>query len=364
MMQFGIIGCGTVAQIMHIPYLAELPDAELYAFVDPAEDRATELADRYNVPHVYATHEPLLEEHGDEIDAVIVLTPAQTHADVAVDMLDVDIHTLVEKPIAATIEDATAMVEAAEASDATAMVAYMKRYDPSYEQAQKQIDGLDSIDLVTAYDVDPDHGRIINEVYDLVGGNPPADLIEESIAKRQSDIEQAIGTADELLMDAYDFQLDHLCHDVSALRGLFGEVECIDHVDIFAEGRYASAHLVYEDDIRCVLETGDSDRRWFEEFIRVDGPDGMVKVDFSNPFIKNTPTELRVKQGIEELLDTVHTPSYDESFKREIAHFIEYVGGEADVRTTFAEAREDLRVIIDLFRTYQGERPRANREGY
>lgn len=350
-MQFGVIGCGTVAQIMHIPYLAELPDAELYAFVDPAEDRATELADRYNVPHVYATHEPLLEERSDELDAVIVLTPAQAHADVVVDTLAAGVHTLVEKPLTATLEDATAMV------------AYMKRYDPAYERARERIDGLDAIDLVTAYDVDPDHGRIIDEVYNLVGGNPPSDLIEESVAKRQSDIERAIGTDDEVLTDAYDFQLDHLCHDVNALRGLFGEVEQIDHVDVFAGGRYATAHLVYENGVRCVLETGDSDRKWFEEFIRVDGPDGMVEVDFSNPFIKNTPTELRVKRGTEELSDTVYTPSYDESFKREIASFIECVEDEADVRTTFAEAREDLRVIIDLFRTYQGERPRADREG-
>jgi predicted dehydrogenase len=358
-MQFGVIGCGTVAQIMHIPYLAELPGADLYALVDPAEARATELADRYNVPHVYASHEPLLQNRGDELDAVIVLTPAQAHADAVVDTLNAGIHTLVEKPIAATLEDATAMVEAAKSSQATAMVAYMKRYDPSYEGAQEHIDRLDAIDVVTAYDVDPDHGRIVDEVYDLVGGNPPAEFIEQSVAKRRHDIEQAIGTDEELLVDAFDFQLDHLCHDVNALRGLFGQVERIDHVDVFAEGRYASAHLVYEGGIRCVLETGDSDRKWFEEFIRVDGPDGMVKIDFSNPFIKNTPTELRVKRGVEELTDTAYTPSYDESFKRELEYFVDCVRGETEVRTTFAEAWEDLRLIVDLFRAYQGEEPRV-----
>lgn len=60
-----------------------------------------------------------------------------------------------------------------EAADATAMVAYMKRYDPAYEQAVTAIDDLESIDLVTAYDVDPDHQRIVEEVYDLVGGARP-----------------------------------------------------------------------------------------------------------------------------------------------------------------------------------------------
>lgn len=359
-MRFGVIGCGLVAQVMHIPYLAEIPDAELHAFVDPAEDRARELADRYNVDHVYADHESLLEDRGGELDAVVVLTPSHTHADVAVDALEADIDTLIEKPIAASLEDAERMVEADEALDATAMVAYMKRYDPSYEQAKEAIDDLEEIDLVTAYDVDPDHFRIVEEVYDLVDGNPPEEVIEESVAKRQSDIEQAIGTDDDFLTDAYDFQLEHVCHDVNALRGLFGEVERIEHVDVFADGHYATAHLVYEDGVRCTLETGDSDRKWFEEFIRVDGPDGMVKVDFSNPFIRNTPTELRVKEGIEDLTDSVHTPSYDEGFKRELEYFIDCVAGDAEVRTTFAEARDDLEVIVDLFRSYRSKSVRAD----
>ncbi|MBX0325094.1 Gfo/Idh/MocA family oxidoreductase [Halomicroarcula sp. F13] len=359
-MRFGIIGCGLVAQVMHIPYLAELSDAELHAFVDPAEDRAATLAERYNVPNVYRAHEELLADVGDELDAVVVLTPSHTHADVTVDTLDADIHTLVEKPLAATPEDADRMVEAAEASDATAMVAYMKRYDPSYERAQTVVDELDEIDLVTAYDVDPDHFRIVEEVYDLVPGSPPESVIEESGAKRQTDIEQAIGTDDETLVDAYDFQLEHVCHDVNALRGLFGDVESIDHVNVFADGRYATAHLTYEDGVECILETGDSDRKWFEEFVRVDSPEGMVTVDFSNPFIKNTPTELRIKEGTEELTDTVETPSYEEPFKRELEYFLDCTEGEAPVRTTFAEARDDLQVIVDLFRTYRGETPQTD----
>ncbi len=358
-MRFGVIGCGLVAQVMHIPYLAEIPDAEIHALVDPAEDRAQELADRYNVPHVYADHEALLDEQGDDLDAVDVLTPSHAHADVVVDALDAGIDTLVEKPLATEPEDAERMVEADRNSDATAMVAYMKRYDPAYEQAASAIDDLEEIDLVTAYDVDPDHFRIVEEVYDIVEGNPPDDMIEESVAKRRADVERAIGTDDDWLVDAYDFQLEHLCHDVNALRGLFGDVKRIDHVDVFADGRYATAHLVYEDGVRCTLETGDSDRKWFEEFIRVDGPDGMVKVDFSNPFIKNTPTELRVKQGIETLSDTVHTPSYDESFKREIEQFVRCAEGEAEVETTFEEARDDLQLIADLFRAYHGEAVRT-----
>lgn len=354
-MQFGIIGCGTIAQIMHLPYLAEIPETELHALVDPAIDRANALGDRYNVPHRFEDAGQLLDAVGSELDAVVVLTPAHTHADVVVDTLDADIPTLVEKPLAATLADADRMVEAAERSDATAMVAYMKRYDPAYERAQQELETLTDVDLVTAYDVDPDHGRIIDEVYDLVGGALPNGFVEESVAERREQIKEAIGTDDETLVAAYDFQLDHVCHDVNALRGLFGDVKRINHVEVFDDHRYLVANLEYEGGEHCVLESGDSDRKWFEQFIRVDAPNGMLNLKFSNPFIQNTPTELRVKSGIKEVEDTTHTPSYDEPFKRELERFIHCVEDDAVVRTTFLEARDDLELIIELFRTYRAE---------
>lgn len=361
-MRFGIVGCGTIAQIMHLPYLTEIQGTNVHALADPAEERVSALAERYGVPHQFEDGDALLTAVGDEIDAVIVLTPAHTHADVVTETLGAGIDTLVEKPLAATLEDAERMVDAAARSDATAMVAYMKRYDTAYERARETLDTLDGVDLITAYDVDPDHFRIIDEVYDLVEADHSAEFLAESATERRKQIESAIGTDDETLVNAYDFQLDHVCHDLNALRGLFGEVKRIDYSDIHDDGRYLTAHLVYESGNQCVLESGDSDRKWFEQFIRVDAPDGMVKLDFPNPFIKNTPTELRIKRGIDELEETTYTPSYDESFKRELEFFVRCSQGDCAVRTSFAEARNDLALIVDLFRSYQENRPITQRD--
>lgn len=355
-MRFGIVGCGTIAQVMHLPYLTEIPKTDVYALVDPAEGRVNALANRYGVPYRFEGVDSLLAAVGDELDAVVVLTPAHTHADIVTKTLGTGIDTLVEKPLAATLEDADRMVDVAARSDATAMVAYMKRYDPAYERTREKLDTLAGIDQITAYDVDPDHVRIIDEVYDLVEADLSEGFLAESAAERRKQIESAIGTDDETLVAAYDFQLDHVCHDVNALRGLFGGVERVAYSDIH-DDRYLTARLVYEGGHRCVLISGDSDRKWSEQFLRVDAPDGMVKLDFSNPFIKNTPTELRVKRGIEELEETTYTPSYDESFKRELETFVRCSQGDAEVRTTFAEARDDLALIVALFRSYQENRP-------
>ncbi len=359
-MRFGVVGCGTIAQVMHVPYLAELPRAELVALADPVQERAGALADRYGVPGRYTSATELVADA--DVDAVVVCTPSHTHGDVVGTTLDADIHTFVEKPLAACPADADQMVAAAEDSDAVAMVGYMKRYDPAYERAREELQTLDGIDLVTAYDVDPDHRRIIEEVYDLIPGSPPESLIEESRATRREDIQAAIGTADDLLVEAYDFQIEHLCHDVNVLRDLFGAVRTLGDVRILADGRYATAHLTYENGVPCVLESGDSDRTWFEEYVRVDGPGGMVRLSFSNPFIRNTPSELQVKRGRGDLADTTYTPSYDEAFKRELEWFVDCVEGDREVRTTFAEARADVELIADLFRVAQDLEPDGSYE--
>lgn len=81
----------------------------------------------------------------------------------------------------------------------------------------------------------------------------------------------------------------------------------------------------------------------------------MLNLKFSNPFIRNTSTELRVKSGIEEVKDTTYTPPYDELFKRELEHFVRCVEGDAAVRTSSLEACDDLELIVDLVRAYQGK---------
>ena len=351
-MRFGVVGCGTIAQVMHVPYLAELPAAELTALADPVEARVEALADRYGVSDRYRTGEALVA--GADVDAVVVCTPSHTHADAVETALGTGVHTFVEKPLAACPADADRVVTAAEESSAVAMVGYMKRYDPAYERTRAELRSLDGIDLVTAYDVDPDHARIVSEVYDLIEGSPPESLVEESRRERRADLEAALGTDDDLLVEAYDFQIEHLCHDVNVLRGLFGAVESIEDVRVLADGRYATAHLTYEGGIPCVLESGDSERKWFEEYVRVDGPNGMVRLSFSNPFIRNTPSELQVKRGIEDLAETTYAPSYDEPFKRELAWFVDCVEGDRDPRTTVAEARRDVELIADLLRVSRG----------
>jgi predicted dehydrogenase len=350
-MRFAVVGCGSIAQIMHIPNVLELPETDLVALCDPGENVTAELGDRYNVPpeYQYQDADDLFEERADDIDAVIVTTPMQTHVDVVEGALEADLHTLVEKPLAVTPADADRLVELAEDTDATAMVAYNRRFELAYDRFVDELSAVETVDSATAYAVDADFSQSIPHIYDTVQPDLSEEFIEKSNANRLEQCKQAIGMPDEELAAAYDFQLEHVCHDINLLRDVFGSVESIDHVDFVRDGYFATAHLVYEGGERVLLQSGDSERHFHEQFLRVDAPDRVLNLEFDHPFVRYNGATLSVRSGTGETADCKYSPTREESFKRELEHFVACVQGEETVETTFAEARDDIELITSLF---------------
>jgi predicted dehydrogenase len=67
----------------------------------------------------------------DKTDAVSIVTPTELHAEIACAFLEKGVHVLVEKPIARTLEEADAMIKAAQKSGAKLMVGHLERYNPA-----------------------------------------------------------------------------------------------------------------------------------------------------------------------------------------------------------------------------------------
>src|SRR5919204_845896 len=111
-MRVGVIGAGWIAE-EHVAILARLDGVELAAVCDVDEARARALAGE---AAVYADWRELLDR--ERPDAVFVCTPPLVHREVTVDALGRGIHVYLEKPIARGLEDARAIVAAADASDA------------------------------------------------------------------------------------------------------------------------------------------------------------------------------------------------------------------------------------------------------
>ena len=93
MYNIGIIGCGKIAQIRHIPEYEACEEAKLYGFYDLNMQRARELAEKYN-GKAYASVEELLKDK--EIDAVSVCTSNNTHAEISIAAMKAGKHVLCE----------------------------------------------------------------------------------------------------------------------------------------------------------------------------------------------------------------------------------------------------------------------------
>jgi predicted dehydrogenase len=128
-----VIGCGHLG-VIHARLLAAREDVELVAVVDPlAESR-----DRVAAAHgCRAVAEPL--DLVGQVEVAVVAAPTGLHARVSVPLLEAGIDLLVEKPIAATVEDARAIVIAARRCGRTVAVGHVERFNPAWQAAVARI---------------------------------------------------------------------------------------------------------------------------------------------------------------------------------------------------------------------------------
>jgi myo-inositol 2-dehydrogenase/D-chiro-inositol 1-dehydrogenase len=134
--RFGVIGCGVIAYWAHLRELRHLKNAILVAAADPdagARQRASQLA---HVP-VYEHSEELLQR--DDIDAVVISAPTHLHAQLAVAAAKARKNLYLEKPIAATAQDAHCVIAAAQEAGVSAAIGFNRRVHPLFEQARALI---------------------------------------------------------------------------------------------------------------------------------------------------------------------------------------------------------------------------------
>ena len=137
MINIGIIGCGKIAQVRHIPEYAENPDVKLAAFFSPNRARAQEQADKYG-GKVYDTAEALLADPG--IDAVSICAANYAHAELSMQALNAGKHVLCEKPMATTLADCEAMVECAKKNGKFLMIGHNQRLAKAHMEPKRLID--------------------------------------------------------------------------------------------------------------------------------------------------------------------------------------------------------------------------------
>ncbi len=133
-MRVGVIGVGSLGQ-HHARVYTELPGAVLVGVADADAARAGEIAGRHRVA-AFGDYRDLLKE----IQAVSIVVPTSLHYAVARDCLEAGVHVLVEKPIAATPDQAREMVALARSNKLVMQVGHIERFNPAVRAASGFID--------------------------------------------------------------------------------------------------------------------------------------------------------------------------------------------------------------------------------
>jgi predicted dehydrogenase len=357
-LKVGVIGCGLIAQVMHLHYLREL--AEIYqitALCDVSEQVRSACARDYDVARSFADWRELI---ACDLDAVLVLTSG-SHAPIAIAAAEAGRHLLIEKPMCFSVAEGRQMIGAAERAGVVLMVAYNKRYDPAYCRLQGAARELRDLRLVRVTTLESPLAPYVAH-YRLHGGAPPAELAARFKADSEARITAAIGAADALSRRAYHLVLlDSMVHEFNAVRGVLGEPDRLEFADI---GEHDLSLVLRFGASRCVINWVDlpAIARYQMEFAFY-APDRRLTLSFPSPFLRSAPTLLTTEAGDDDSAyawSRQETTSYAESFKEELRHFHDCVCSGRQPVTSAADALRDIALCQAVVGAHRDRTPRDN----
>lgn len=178
---FAVVGLGTIAESSVLPAFENCRKAKLVALVGRDARQTARLARKFYARSQYSIDDYAACLANPEVSAVNVATPQGAHEHLTIQAAEAGKHVLCEKPLAATVKQSAAMVEACRANHVLLMTAYRKYYEPStlYLKQLIQSGRLGRIDLIhTAFSELHMPGTSIPWLLDakMAGGGPLMDL--------------------------------------------------------------------------------------------------------------------------------------------------------------------------------------------
>ena len=363
--KIGVIGCGEISQIMHIPFIKEMEDMyELVALCDISKKLLDELSEKYRVKNIFLDYKDMLEMN--KLDAVIVAT--YDHAEIVNNSAKSGIHVFVEKPIAFTSSEAEEMINSCKQNKVKLMVGYMKVFEPSFEQAKKSFQEID-YKLIRVHDYVHYNPLLTKEIYNILkfsdGQFNPMEWLNHLLIDK---IGPDLDCADPSLLVPYVFLLMGGVHDIAVLTEIFGFPKKVLFTDIWHHegegpeggknglgifGNYFLSIFEYGKNKQCIFELGGTAKKWMDEEIIAYGIYDTVKFSFGSPYIKNSPAILKrsFMKG-NEIHEVSLNTSYEEAFKIELKHFYDCIVNDRNPITNGEKAKKDLELIRDMMKKY------------
>ena len=355
-LKIGVVGGGLIAQAMHLHYLAAKQDRfEIAALAEPSRTVREALGARYGIAGLHADHRSLVE--AGAVDALVVCSPAGTHAEVVLAALDAGLHVFVEKPMCITLRDADAIVAARDRTGQVVQVGTMKRFDPAYERMRAELpNSAEALRYVSVVVSDPEFEPFFGAGEIVRGSDVPRNVVEATARAERDQVEEAVGSGAPDVVQAFsESYLGSMIHDVNLVHGLLermGEPLPAQVVDgaWWAGGRSVTGALRLANGSRW-------DNAWiqlleafeYHESVTLYFADSVRSLVFPSPWQKHRPTVYRLDERRDGANAAREATSYEEAFSRELDHFHACVVDGETCRTPPEQARLDIEVLTAMF---------------
>ncbi len=346
--KIGVIGCGEIAQVMHLPYIADSDEMCVHSLCNTTRSVAEYLAARYGVldERVFADYRELLNDA--ELDAVAVCS--HDHYEPVMAAIAAGKHVFVEKPLAFCVRQAREMAAAAKQRGVVLQVGYMKIYDPGFRCFLQRFREMGEVR----------HARVHNfcgnfdyipQIYNL---RKQSSVNEQEKAARRAAADAAvreqIGTLETRFAGPYMDMLLGTTHDTVLLRAMFGDELRVRYADIADDGQ-TLATLQTPGGLRLTFESHFIDERLvWDENIAVWGPRCELQLVFPSPYLRNAVTKVLVNENDDSGAnrDVAITASYEESFREEWRSFCECVRSGKKPLADADGAVCDIQIAADI----------------
>lgn len=292
----GVIGVGRIGKL-HLENLAvRIPSAEVVAVADVFVEEAEKIAARFGITTVTPDYREILSNKN--IEAVIICSPTDTHAQYTIEAAQAGKHIFCEKPLDLSLDKIREVLDVTEKSGVKLMIGFNRRFDPNYAKVQQMVKdgkvGKPHILKITSRDPAP----------------PPAEYV-------------AVSGGMFLDMTIHDFDMARFVVGSEVLE-VYAKTNVLVDPEIGKAGDVDTAVtiLFFENGAIGTIDNSRKAVFGYDQRLEVFGSEGMVKIDNNNP---DTHTYYNTKGSHGPLPLNFFMDRYVQSYANEMEAFINAV---------------------------------------
>ena len=328
MIKIGIIGAGRIGKVHMQSITYNVPTAKVLGITDVFKDGLQELADKYGIEKVYDDYKEMLADK--DIDAVLVCSSTDTHADISIEAAKAGKHVFCEKPVDLTPEKVKAVIDAVAEAGVKLQVGFNRRFDHNFAHVRSLINEgkVGNLELIKITSRDPEP--------------PPAEYA-------------AVSGGMFLDMTIHDFDMARFLAG-SDVTEVYASATCLVDPAIGEAGDVDTAiiNLKFENGALGVIDNSRRAAYGYDQRIEVFGSLGAAMAS------NDTPTNVTVMNSDGVTTDKplyFFLERYMQSFRDEMVQFVDAVLNDKPTPTTGLDGLNSILVALAAKKSVKEGRP-------